>query len=249
MELKFRELRADEIECRVAQISLDNTKKPKGLSLLLYKDARCDMNILDETLGVLGWQRDHKELKGNIYCGVSVYDKEKQMWITKWDCGKESFTESEKGESSDSFKRACFNLGIGRSLYTAPFIWVKAEDTDIYQAPNGKLSCKDNFRVKDIGYKDGVITYLTIEGDKGVIFTYGKKESTKKQTTKKEEPKKEEVKDDSRLIPVLNELRRIGYTTNSILKTYKINAICEMTDEMIKHFLEGAKNVPSKEAS
>ena len=36
---KFRPLRADEIECRIA------TVKSNGLSLLLYKDARCDMNI------------------------------------------------------------------------------------------------------------------------------------------------------------------------------------------------------------
>lgn len=100
MELKFRDLTKDEIDVRIA------TCNEKGVSLLLYKDARVDQNILDETVGAMDWQRDHKELKGNIYCGISIWDKDKQQWITKWDCGKESFSEAEKGESSDSFKRA-----------------------------------------------------------------------------------------------------------------------------------------------
>ena len=101
--MKFRDLKANEIDVRVAQVG-------KGwLTLLLYKDARVDMDILDETVGSENWQRDHKELKGNIYCGVSIWDSEKKQWITKWDCGKESNTEKEKGESSDSYKRSCTN--------------------------------------------------------------------------------------------------------------------------------------------
>lgn len=112
MNYKFRDLTADEIECRIAQI------KANSLSLLLYKDARCDMKILDETVGAENWERDHKELKGNIYCGISIYDENKNIWVTKWDCGAESYTEKEKGEASDSFKRAGFNWGIGRELYT-----------------------------------------------------------------------------------------------------------------------------------
>lgn len=102
-DLKFRDLKADEIDVRVSQI------KENWLTLLLYKDARVDQNILDETVGAFNWQRDHKELKGNIYCGISIYDEETKQWITKWDCGKESFSDSEKGESSDSFKRSGFN--------------------------------------------------------------------------------------------------------------------------------------------
>lgn len=103
MELNFRDLKAEEIDVRIAQVM------EKGVSLLLYKDARVDQNILDETVGKMNWQREHKELKGNIYCGISIWDDEKKQWITKWDCGKESFTEAEKGESSDSFKRSGFN--------------------------------------------------------------------------------------------------------------------------------------------
>ena len=116
MEYMFRDLKADEIDVRIAQV------KSTGVSLLLYKDARVDQNILDETLTPFKWQREHKELKGNIYCGISIYDEERKQWVTKWDCGKESFSDSEKGEASDSFKRAGFNWGIGRELYTAPFI-------------------------------------------------------------------------------------------------------------------------------
>ena len=144
----FRLLRADEIECRVNQIN------ENGLSLLLYKDARCDMNILDETLGSTRWQRDHKELKGNIYCGVSIYNDELKQWITKWDAGSESNTEAVKGEASDSFKRACVNLGIGRELYTAPFIWIDKDHATIYKNDNKKYATKDRFRVETIHYNE-----------------------------------------------------------------------------------------------
>ena len=88
--MKFRTLKEDEIECRVGQI------KENGFTLLLYKNARVDMDLLDETVGAGNWQRDHKELKGNIYCGVSIWDETKKQWITKWDCGTESNTEKEK---------------------------------------------------------------------------------------------------------------------------------------------------------
>lgn len=235
----FRELRADEIECRVAQISENKDKSPKGLSLLLYKDARVDQNILDETVGPMNWQRDHKELKSNIYCGISIWDEKKQIWVTKWDCGKESFTESEKGEASDSFKRAGFNWGIGRALYTAPFIWVKAELTDIIRTPNGKLACKDNFEVSEISYKDGKIVSLSIVNKGGdTVFSMGKQ-------TKKQEPK-ETPKQENRLEPVFRELNRIGYSVASVVKTYKIERIDAMTDEMIADFLKKVKDVPTK---
>ena len=111
--MEFRKLRADEIDCRV------NTINEKGLSLLLYKDARCDMNILDETVGCMNWKRSHT--RDNANCIVSIYNKEIGEWVSKEDTGTESYTEKEKGLASDSFKRACFNWGIGRELYTSPF--------------------------------------------------------------------------------------------------------------------------------
>ena len=166
--MKFRKLRADEIECRISQIS-----KTRSVSLLLYKDARCDMRILDETVGAMNWQRDHKELKGNMYCGIALWDEEKNQWIWKWDCGTESYTEAQKGEASDSFKRACFNAGIGRELYTAPQIWVS--DCTVKEGKNGKPACYDRFRVKSIDYDGDTISGLTIVNEKTnkVVFRWG----------------------------------------------------------------------------
>jgi len=116
----IRLLKADEIECRVSVIN------EKGLSLLLYKDARVDQRILDETFGAFGWKRSHQCIDGNLYCTVEVFDKETMQWIAKQDVGTMGYTEKEKSQASDSFKRACFNWGIGRELYSAPFIWIPA---------------------------------------------------------------------------------------------------------------------------
>lgn len=102
----FRTLRADEIDARVGTAKDGG----KGVSILLYKDARCDQNILDETVGPYNWQRSHS--RDNANCVVSIWDKEKQQWISKEDTGTESKTEAEKGLASDSFKRACFNWGM-----------------------------------------------------------------------------------------------------------------------------------------
>lgn len=144
--MDFRTLNANEIDCRIATIN------QKGLSLLLYKDARVDQNILDETVGKMNWQRHHS--RDNANCTVAIWDDEKEQWIEKEDTGTESFTEKEKGLASDSFKRACFNWGIGRELYSAPFIWIKAEDADIKQGGNGKLQCYDKFVVEKILYDE-----------------------------------------------------------------------------------------------
>ena len=154
----FRTLRADEIDCRIAQIK--QTSNGKGLSLLLYKDARCDQNILDEVVGPFKWKREHT--RDNRNCIVSIWSDELGQWISKEDTGTESNTEREKGLASDSFKRACFNWGIGRELYTAPFIWIKEKDCNIKEN-RGKLVCYDRFTVKGIGYTDGVITGLQIK--------------------------------------------------------------------------------------
>ena len=146
---EIRKLKAHEIECR-AQIV-----KKKGCSLLLYKDARCDMNILDETFGSMNWQREHRVVNGNLFCGVQVWDEEKQQWITKEDVGVESRSEKEKGQASDAFKRACFNIGIGRELYTAPFIWINLNPDETYKKnDNYRLSKKVNFRVTHINYNE-----------------------------------------------------------------------------------------------
>lgn len=155
---EFRKLKADEIECRIGQI------KANGLTLLLYKDARCDMNILDETVGPMNWKREHT--RDNRNCIVSIYDDEKNEWVSKEDTGTESNTEAEKGLASDSFKRACVNWGIGRELYTAPFIWVKKEDCDISAASGDRFRCYDKFKVIKLTYKkNGDIDGLCIRNE------------------------------------------------------------------------------------
>lgn len=151
----FRDLQAEEIECRVAQA------KNNGVSLLLYKDARCDQNILDETVGPMNWMRSH--IRENANCIVSIWDEVKKQWISKEDTGTESNTEKEKGLASDSFKRACFNWGIGRELYTAPFVWIKAEDCQsLKQAGSDKWKCYDTFEVQKIVIENKRIVALAI---------------------------------------------------------------------------------------
>lgn len=165
--MKFRKLRADEIDCRISTINSN------GLSLLLYKDARCDMNILDEEVGAMHWQRSHS--RDNANCTVSIYDSEIKQWVSKEDTGTESYTEKEKGLASDSFKRACFNWGIGRELYTAPFIWISANNCNL-QDKNGKKTCYDRFKIKSIEYDEkGCISQLVIinQSTNKEVFSFG----------------------------------------------------------------------------
>ena len=158
--MNFNDLTADDIEVRV------QSAKQSGVVLLLYKNARVDMNILDETMGAENWQREHYECKGNLFCRVGIKDKATGEWVWKADCGTESNTEAQKGEASDSFKRACFNWGIGRELYTAPFIWVKKELCGIIESEkNGRkiYSCHDDFEVEKIKIENKKIVGLAIK--------------------------------------------------------------------------------------
>ena len=166
----FRNLKAEEIECRIAQIDTG------WCTLLLYKDARCDMNVLDETVGAMNWKREHT--RDNKNCIVSIWDEDKKQWISKEDTGTESNTAAEKGLASDSFKRACVNWGIGRELYTAPFIWIKAGDAEI-TSYNGKYRCNNKFSVAKLTYKkNGDIDGLAIRNKKtgNVVFAKMPKE-------------------------------------------------------------------------
>lgn len=167
----FRPLTSEEIDCRVSMC------RENGVSLLLYKDARVDQNILDETFGIFGWQRSHQLIDGNLYCTVSVRNPETGEWVHKQDVGKESNAEKEKGQASDSFKRACFNLGIGRELYTAPFIWIPKELVTIKKDDKGKNTTYDKFSVRSITIEGGKIVQLEIQNDtrKCVVYTYGTK--------------------------------------------------------------------------
>lgn len=219
MIYKFRDLTASEIECRIAQI------KANGLSLLLYKDARVDQNVLDETVKPENWQRDHKELKGNIYCGISIWDEDKKMWITKWDAGKESYTESEKGEASDSFKRAGFNWGIGRELYTSPFIWVTSSNCKI---KDGK--CYDKFEVTKIVIENKEIVELEIiNKTTGVIcFEWSKKAS------KIDEPIKDGLLTDNQAKGIYSALVKKLGSNEAVVEYLMNNYNVENTSKLMK---------------
>lgn len=160
-KLTFRPLKASEIDCRIGMVS----RQGNSVSVLLYKDARVDMSILDETVGPAGWQREHYECKGNLYCRVGINLGE--GWIWKSDCGVESNTEAAKGESSDSFKRACVNWGIGRALYTAPRIWLNMDKGTFEKA---------NVHVAEINYDrdyNEITGLVLVDGNNMIVYSWG----------------------------------------------------------------------------
>lgn len=254
---KIRALKADEIEVRVGQVM------EKGYSLLLYKDSRCDKRILDETFGINGWANCFSEIKGNLFCSIMILDKETDMWIQKQDCGVESNAEKEKGEASDAFKRACFNLGIGRELYTKIFIFVKGGTRQKVKTINGKkepvlVNGRPVYELEDPYEKWHVadietdnekekIQYLQIANSKGeIVFTYGKKSVKPKvvETTKKVEEKPEVIttEEQKKLFVLANNqnevvrnvINRYGYEKTNQIKKIDYEQICtEIESEIL----------------
>lgn len=153
----FPQLTKDDVEVRVAQCS------EKGVSLLLYKDARVDMRLLDEVVGPMNWQRRHEFKDGRLYCSVGLRGDD--GWVWKEDVGVPSNMESDKGQASDSFKRACFNWGIGRELYTAPRIWIGASCCNVKTGKNGRTQCFDRFSVTAMEVESGSVVALAIAND------------------------------------------------------------------------------------
>lgn len=231
----IRLLKASEIECRISTIS------EKGLSLLLYKDARVDQRILDETFGPFGWKRSHQSIDGNLYCTVEVYDKENGAWVAKQDVGTTGFTEKEKSQASDSFKRACFNWGIGRELYTAPFIWVPAGKADI-QKRDGKPYCSGRFSVKAIEYgMDREITELKITDGRGqTVYEWTAGKPAVEPPGKPEKPvgKRQEgapgkgAVSDLQMESLRAELERTGVAMEAVQDRYKIKRPEQMSAEL-----------------
>ena len=224
----IRLLHYDEIECRIGTIS------EKGLSLLLYTDARAAMKILDETFGCLNWQRSHQMIGNSLYCTVSVWDNEKQQWISKSDVGTESYTEKEKGQASDSFKRACVSVGIGRELYTAPFIWVSANRVNI-QRKGDKLITYDKFKLSDISYNENrEIVGMTLVNQNGeVVYSSGQHTGAIR----------------SEKVSAINkELERTGVALDAVLGRYGVASIDDMSDSIYQsaiNSLRKTKSVPA----
>lgn len=244
-KMMIRLLKAEEIECRVALI------KETGLSLLLYKDARVDQRILDETFGPFGWKRSHQGIEGNLYCTVAVYDEEKKVWVDKQDVGTASYSEQEKGQASDSFKRACFNWGIGRELYTAPFIWVQGELANI-QKKGDKLYCNDRFQVASIGYNDNrEITELVIVNSRGdCVYTMGAKKAAG--NSAKKQPKKKTTESslsNDQMTALQAELARTGVTLEAVQERYKIGKPESMNETMYKRVMGALAKTKDAEAA
>lgn len=171
IKIDMRTLRKDEIEVRVA------STQNNVAQLLLYKTARTDAAILDETFGQFNWQCSYSEIKGNLFCTISVRDPNTNEWISKSDCGAESNIEKEKGEASDAFKRSGFRWGIGVELYGTPKIKIPIEESDMY---NGRF-CQ-TFSLKDIEISpDHKITSLSIQDRRGnVRYTYNAQDNTER---------------------------------------------------------------------
>lgn len=240
-----RLLRADEIECRVSVIN------ERGLSLLLFKDARVDQKILDEMFTPFGWRRTHQSIDGNLYCTVEIWDKEKQQWIPKQDVGTVSYSEKEKGQASDSFKRACFNWGIGRELYTAPFIWISAENVSI--KPKGdRYTTSERFSVQSIGYnEEREISYLMIVNSKGnKVFEMGKprKVDGKKPVPESHVDTQSNTITEIQRAALEKELKRTGVLMEAVLGRYNIQSIEEMTEDVYTKALAGLKRTKTKAA-
>ena len=234
--MKFRALTADDVEVRIA------TVKKSGVSLLLYKDARVDQNILDDTVGADNWQKKYEIIGGNLFCSVGIRtlheDSQEREWIWKQDVGVESYTEKEKGQASDAFKRACFCWGIGRELYTAPFIWIPADKVEIdVQACTGqitgKLICNERFKVKRMQVENGKITALSIANGKGIeVYRMGAIaiQDVAQQATKTGTSRPTPILVEETEINIIKaELARTGVTESQICEAYHITNLKEMS--------------------
>ena len=175
-------LKAKDIEIKIKQVC------ENGAIALLYKTARVDMSILDEVFGAENWETDYREIKGNLYCGIGVFFPEQNRIVWKWDCGIESREDGEgnekKGEASDSFKRAGVKWGIGRELYTAPFIFLNVPTKKNEKGKYELVNRFQSFSVKSIEYDGRNIKSVVIIDDNGKIV-YGDKSEPKTETKPK----------------------------------------------------------------
>lgn len=239
--MKFRALTADEVECRVSKVT------DEGCSLLLYKDARCDQNILDETVGCMNWQRSHT--RDNANCIVSIWDENKNMWVSKEDTGTESYTEKEKGLASDSFKRACFNWGIGRELYTAPFIWIPVGYVNIAKKGD-KFTTNDRFRIVSMEVDNGKITQLTIRNTKTrkVVFNFGEPKQNNPCEEAEDKPRDPNLINAEQVGKLKIEMLRTGITEKTLCVNYKIEKLIDMSVSQWENAMETFKRTPNKKA-
>lgn len=229
----IRLLKAEEIECRASTVN------EKGVALLLYKDARVDQRILDETFGLFGWKRSHQCIDGNLYCTVEVYDSAKGEWVSKQDVGTMGFAEREKSQASDSFKRACFNWGIGRELYSAPFIWIPASKTSV-QKKGEKFFCNARFSVRSISYNsEREIDGLVIADEKGKEVYELKPGSAAAGNGEKSRISDKEME------LLETELKRTGVGMGEVMERYHIHESGDMTGELYGRIMKALAKTKS----
>ena len=189
-----RPLSISEIDFRVQSINNGGYA-----TILAYKDARTDMSRLDEAFGPFVWQKAYSVINDSLFCGVGILDRENGAWVWKWDVGTESNTEKEKGQASDAFKRACFNLGIGRELYEYPVINVKLFDNE-YTKDGGRPKQTWNLKLREwtwySEFTDGRISFLAAKDENGKVrFQWGKLAEKKEEAV--------EVKDEANVSGIL----------------------------------------------
>jgi hypothetical protein len=202
------------------------------------------MRVLDEVYGPSNWQRTHEMIGGNLFCKVSIWDEEKKTWVSKMDVGTESYTEKEKGQASDSFKRACVSVGIGRELYTAPFIWIGAAKVKI-QKKDDRFITYDKFRVNSISYNENrEITGLTIINQDGrTVYSLIDKASNQPEL-----PQENTNPVDEHLLAINKELERTGVALDTVLQRYGVESVTQMDEGTFKKAMNSLKRTKTKAA-
>lgn len=232
-KMKIRLLHPNEIDVRVGAIY------EKGITLLLYKDARVDMNILDETFGAMNWKRRHIMFGDNMFCEVLIKDEESGRWVSKMDIGSPSFSEPQKGAASDAFKRACVSWGIGRELYTAPFIWIPIDKVKTKEE-KGKKVVKDKFIVQSISYneeKRSIDGLVIVNQDKAVVYQFVSLKHVQGEKITQQQSAE-----------LLEELKRTGITVSGVLKKYELNKLTDMDTKLWNKAMSALKEVETKAA-
>ena len=229
----IRPLRADEIEVRVGSVN------EKGITLLLYKDARVDQQLLDETFGAFNWRRHHECINGSIYCTVEIYDPEKGEWIGKQDVGSAGQMEAEKSAASDSFKRACFLWGCGRELYDSPFIWVSASKVEISKRGD-RFACYERFSVHSIVYNENreIVSLIIVNGKGECVYHMQKNQGPSEVGSCISEDQKRALD---------SELRRTGVPKETVYGRFHIESDKELTVQLYDRMMAALSKTKSVE--
>lgn len=211
---KKRLLHSDEIECRVGNWNKDKTR----YTVLLYKTARTDMDILDEVFGADNWQVDYQMIGESLFCTISVWSEQRGCWVRKSSNGTEGNIEADKSRASDAYKRAGFMVGIGRELYSAPQIWLDKSVNSF------------DLKVEQIEYdaSDKICT-LVLSSKGEVVYQYRNGKGMAK-TEDKPQPQPIGVDHDTleKIRDIVAKLEFEGKNTQEILDYYHAKSIGEI---------------------